>query len=209
MDYLPFDLTNIDADDVEALEEAYAVLRKKFRVSITEDHTFDIKKFDVFSNYKDISIGGSLLINHPEKGCYLTFVKVITDARDMHTQRAQSLSYCKYQVWACATLRSDFGRMMIRRETVIDRVLNLVHPTELHFDDYVAFNKKFNVVADDKIKAIPAMTRAFRNALMEIKAEDFVIEIVGSTLVIGNTQPIDARQIVYFAEIAGKLSTVK
>lgn len=206
MDKLPFDLTDIDADDVEALENAYIALRKKFKVSITEDPTFDLNNFEVFNNYKNISIGGSLLINHPEKGCYLTFVKVPTHIQN---GRGPSIDYYKYQVWASATLRGDFGRMVIRRETMTDRVLNVIHPTELHFNDHTVFNKKFNVIAEDKIKAVPAMTRAFRNALMEIKTDDFVIEIVNSTLVIGNVLPIDPKQVVYFAEVATKLSTVK
>jgi hypothetical protein len=206
MDKLPFDLTNISADDVEALEAIYTALRKKFKVSITDDPTFDLNNFEIFNNYKDVSIGGTLLINHPEKGCYLNFVKVL-----IHLQngRGPSIDHYKYQVWASATLRGDFGRMVIRQETMIDRVLNVINPTELHFNDHTVFNKKFNVGAEDKIKAVPAMTRAFRNALMEIKTDDFVIEIVDSNLVIGNTLPLDAKQVVYFAEVAAKLSTVK
>ena len=78
MEKLPFDTTDIDADDIQALEDSYKALRSKFKVGLTEDDTFDLKKFDAFSNYKDITVGGSLLINHPESGCYLTFVKVRT-----------------------------------------------------------------------------------------------------------------------------------
>jgi hypothetical protein len=206
MENLPFDITDIDADDVQAHEDSYKSLRSKFKVSLTGDDTFDIRKFDAFSNYKDISIGGSLLINHPESGCYLTFVKVRSEIKN---GRGPALNYYKYQVWASATLRSDFGRMIIRRETVIDKVLNLIHPTEMSFKDDPAFNKKFNVVADDKAKAVPAMTKAFRNVLMEIKADDFFIEIVNSTLVIGNILPVDPKQTVYLAEVASKLSRVK
>jgi hypothetical protein len=206
MKKLPFDTTDIDAGDVQALEYSYKALRSKFKVGLTEDSTFDIKKFDVFNNYKDISVGGSLLINHPESGCYLTFVKV-------HTQipngRGPVLDYYKYQVWASATLRSDFGRMAIRRETVVDKILSLVHPAEMYFKDDPAFSKKFIVIADDKEKAVKATTKAFRNALMDIKADDFVIEIVNSTLIIGNIGPVDPKQTVYFAEIASKLSRVK
>jgi len=206
MDKLPFDITDIDADDVTALENTYKALRSKFKVGIAEDHTFDIKKFDVFSNYKDISIGGSILINHPESGCYLTFVKVRTE---MKNGRGPAISYYKYQVWASATLRNDFGRMMIRRETVADKILNLVHPTEMHFKDDPGFSKKLCVVADDKTKAARAMTKAFRNVLMEIKADDFAIEIINSTLVIGNILPVDPKRTVYFAELASKLSRAK
>lgn len=206
MEKLPFDTADIDADDVQALEDTYKALRSKFKVGLTEDQTFDLKKFDIFSNYQDISIGGSLLINHPESGCYLTFIKIRTHIAN---GRGPAINYYKYQVWASATLRSDFGRMMIRRETIIDKILNVLHPTEMHFKDDPAFSKKLCVVADDKAKAAPAMTKAFRNALMEIRTDDFVIEIVNSTLVIGNIQPVDPKQTVYFAEVASKLSRVK
>jgi hypothetical protein len=206
MEKLPFDTTDIDAGDVQALEDSYKALKAKFKVGLTEDNTFDLKKFDIFSNYKDISVGGSLLINHPESGCYLTFVKVRTQIQNA---RGPAMDYYKYQVWASATLRSDFGRVIIRRETVVDKILNLLHPTEMHFKDDPAFSRKFNVVAYDKEKAASAMTKAFRNAIMEIKADDFVIEIVNSTLVVGNILPIDPKQTVYLADFAGKLSRVK
>lgn len=206
MDKLPFDLTDIDADEVTALDNTYKVLRSKFKVGIAEDTTFDISRFDVFSNYKDISIGGSLLINHPESGCYLIFIKVHTQVKN---GRGPAIDQYKYQVWASATLRNDFGRMVIRRETVIDKIIDLVHPTEIHFKDDPAFSKKLCVIADDKVKAARALTKAFRNVLVEIKPDDFTIEIIKSTLVIGNVQPVDPKQAVYFAEVASKLSRAK
>ena len=206
MDKLPFDTTNIDADDAQALEATYEALKAKFKIAITEDDIIDIKKFDVFGNYNDISVGGTLLINHPESGCYLTFVKVKTQVPN---GRGPAMNYYKYQVWASAILRNDFGRMVIRRETVADKILNLVHPTEIQFKDDPSFNKRFNAVANDKVKASRAMTKAFRNILMEIKENDLVIEIVNSTLVIGNMQPVDPRQTIYLAEVASKLSRVK
>src|SRR4051812_3026154 len=129
MQKLPFDTTNIDADDIEALEETYAVLKQKFKIGLTEDNTFNLDKFDVFRNNNDISIGGTLLVNHPESGCYLIFVKVRTHIQNA---RGPSLDYYKYQVWALATLRNDFGRMIIRKETIVDKILNMVHPTEMH-----------------------------------------------------------------------------
>jgi hypothetical protein len=206
MEKLPFDLTDISADDVQALENSYKALRSKFKVSLAEDHTFDRGKFDVFNEYKDSSVGGSILINHPENGCYLSFIKVRTN---IPNGRGPAVNYYKYQVWASATLRSDFGRMTIRKETIVDEILNLVHPTGMHFKDDRAFSKKFCVVAGDTEKATSAMTKAFRNALMEIKNDDFAIEIVNSTLVIGNIEPIDPKQTVYLAEVASKLSGVK
>ncbi len=206
MEKLPFDLTGIDAEDVGALEASYQALRSRFKVAIAEDKTFNTRQFDAFNGYRNLSVGGSLLIGHPESGCYLTFVKVLTR---IPGGRGEWLKYYKYQVWACVTLRNNFGRMLIRRETVVDKILDLVHPTEMHFKDDPVFSRKFCVIADDRGKASNAMTKAFRNILMETRADDFAIEIVGSALVIGNTHAIDPKGIVYLAEIAGKLSRVK
>ena len=202
MEKLPFDITNIDADEVRALEDTYEALKAKFKVAITEDNIIDIEKFDIFGNYNDISVGGTLLINHPESGCYLVFVKVKTD---IPNGRGPAIDYYKYQVWASAILRNDFGKIVIRRETIVDKILNLVHPTEMHFKDDPSFSRKINAIADDKVKASRAMTKAFRNILIEIKMNEFLIEIVNSTLVIGNIQPVDPRQTIYLAEVASKL----
>ena len=206
MENLPFDLTNIDADEVHALEDTFKLLKAKFRVSVSEDTTFDIRQFDLFNNQTDISIGGTLLINHPESGCYLHFLKILTKVLN---GRGPAISYYKYQVWASATLRNNFGKLVIRRETVVDKIINLVHPTELHFKDDPIFSKKINVVADDKDKAARSMTKAFRNVLLEISRADWHIEIINSSLIIGSIQPIDSKQTVLLAEVAGKLSRVK
>jgi hypothetical protein len=206
MQDLPFDITNIDADEVKALDATYLLLRAKFKVSISEDHTFNTGNFDVFSSIEPFNIGGTLLINHPESGCYLHFLKV---PLQIDNGRGPAINYYKYQVWASATLRNDFGKMAIRRETIVDKVLDLVHPTELHFKDDPAFSKKFNVVAGDKQKAARSMTKAFRNVVADIGKSDWEIEIVNSSMVIGSTQPVDPKLTVYLAEAAAKFSRVK
>jgi hypothetical protein len=203
---LPFDITHIDADEVQALEATYLLLRAKFKISITVDSTFDTRDFDVFGHIDASNIGGTLLINHPESGCYLHFLKVPAQGKK---GRGLARNHYKYQVWASATLRNDFGKMAVRRETIVDKVLDPIHPTELYFKDDPAFSKKFNVVADDKQKATRSMTKAFRNVIAELGKTDWEIEIVNSSLVIGSAQPIDPKQTVYLAEIAAKFSRVK
>jgi len=203
---LPFDITHIDADEVQALEATYLLLRAKFKVSISADTTFNTRNFDVFNNNEPTDIGGTLLINHPESGCYLHFLKVPAPGKK---GRGPARNHYKYQVWASATLRNDFGKMVVRRETMVDKVLDPVHPTELYFKDDPAFSKKFNVVAVDKQKAARSMTKAFRNVIAELGKTDWEIEIVNSSLVVGSAQPIDPKQTVYLAEIAAKFSRVK
>jgi len=201
MQELPFDINNIDADEVLALEVTYRLLREKFKVSVSEDKTFDIREYDVFAAIDPDNIGGTLLINHPESGCYLIFLKV----NDPDSGKDQY----KYQVWASATLRNDFGRLTITQEKVADKMENPGHPTEVYFKDDPAFSKKFNVVAANKSKALRSMTKAFRNVIADTAKTNWEIEIVNSSLVIGGVRPVDPKQTAHLAEVAGKFSMVK
>lgn len=201
MQELPFDINNIDADEVQALEATYQLLKEIFKVSISQDKTFDIRDFDVFSHVDPDNIGGTLLINHPESGCYLIFLKL----NDPQTGKDQY----KYQVWAAVTLRNDFGRLTVTQEKVADKMENPAHPAEIYFKDDPAFSKKFNVVAVNKSQAQRSMTKAFRNVITDTAKTNWEIEIVNSSLVIGGVCPVDPKQTAYLAEIAGKFSRVK
>jgi hypothetical protein len=201
MQELPFDISNINADEVLALQATYLLLKAKFKVSINEDQTFDFRDFDVFSSVDPENIGGTLLINHPESGCYLIFLKMPDNESDKNGY--------KYQVWASATLRNNFGRLGVTLETAADKMANPEHPSEIYFKDDPAFSKKFRVTAADRQKASRSMTKAFRNVITEISKTNWEIEIVNSSLVVGGVQPIDPKQTVYLAEIASKFSRVK
>ena len=208
MEKLPFDTTSLDADDMQVLEASYKAVKEKFKVSLTNDDAIKLKEFDVFSDCRGATIGGTLLINHPESGCYLTYVKVKTGIKTGQGPGA-GISYYKCQLWASAILRNDFGRVIIRKETLVDKILNLVHPVELHFKDDPAFSSRFYVVANDQEKATRAMTSNFRATIMNIRLDDFIIEIANSILIIGSNQLISPEQAVYLADFASKLSVIK
>jgi hypothetical protein len=203
---LPFDTIDTDANDIQALEDIYASLKEKFNVGLPIDVDIRLNQFEIFSNYPGASIGGVLLIDHPEAGCYLLFVKVPTHIQN---GRGPSLDYYKYQIWAYATLRNDFGRVIIKRETLVERLLNMIHPVELKFESDPVFNKNFNVVANDKQKATDAMTSVFRNAIKNIELKNFVVEIVNSSLLIGSIELITPQQAIDLSVTASNLSAVK
>jgi len=201
MQDLPFDINNVDADEIQALEATYHLLKGKFKVSVSEDSTFNIRDFDVFTHIDPENIGGTLLINHPESGCYLIFLKV--------NDPDSGKNHYKYQVWASATLRNNFGRLTVTHEKNADKMANPGHPTEVYFKDDPAFSKKFSVIAANKSQAQRSMTKAFRNVITETGKTNWEIEIVNSSMVIGGVRPLDPKLTVYLAEIAGKFSRVK
>lgn len=206
MENLPFDTTNIDQSDIQSLKDIYENLKNGYTISLVKDSQILLSEFDVFRNSPDAYIGGTLLINHPENGCYLNFVKIQTI---LENGRGPSISYFKYQIWASATLRNNFGRVIIRRKTLVDKILNVLHPVELHFNDDSSFTNSFFVVANDENKAISALTKNFRNVVSKIQLDDFTLEIVNNKLIIGNNRIITPQQALYLAELTTKLSVVR
>src|ERR1700709_983939 len=94
---------------------------------------------------------------------------------------------------------------MIRPETLKDKILELVHPIELDFAEDKAFSDTFHVLINDHEKAIAAINRNFRNAVLDVRADDFIIEIVEHTLVIGNRKPIPPEKAIHLAEFVARL----
>lgn len=203
MNNLPFDTVYLAADEVQALEDAYKALKSKFNISLPGADAH-INKFEQFNNEQEAKISGTFLINHPTIDCYLTFVKIHYD----FTAGKTNLKYWKCQAWAFVNLKQDFGRVLIRRETFADKILSLVHPTELKFKDDKVFSDHFYVVTNDPEKATAAMTPDFRKVIIDMMYKDFVIEIINKTLVIRNNQPINTDDTVHLAELASKIASV-
>jgi hypothetical protein len=209
MHNLPFDTVGIDADEVQALEDSYKALKAKFNIEIPGKTNLHINKFELFNNNQNSTIGGVLLINPPVNSCYLTFIRSFyAYSAGGRGGGSQNSSYYKNQAWAFVDLKKDFGRVLIRRETFTDRLMELVHPVEVKFADDKVFTHYFYVVANDNEKAIAAMTPDFRSIIKDYVNEGLVIEIVNYTLVIGNSNPITAGQTVYLAEIANKIAAL-
>jgi hypothetical protein len=210
MHNFPFDTVDLDANEVQTLEDTYTALKAKFSITLTSDGDASLNKFELFNN-NGAKIGSTLYINHSDTACYLNFVK----SRFSYSyggrggKGGQSFVYDKYQVWAFVALSIDFGRVLIRKETFTDRVLEIVHPIELKFRDDKVFSQYFYVVANDVEKAKAAMTPDFRNLLANQMYKDFVIEIIGNTLVIRNNQPINPEVTVHMAELASKIASLK
>jgi hypothetical protein len=97
---------------------------------------------------------------------------------------------------------------MIRPETLTDKIIELIHPIELDFAEDKAFSDTFYVLISDHQKAIAGIDRNFRNAVMDIRENDFVIEIVNHTLLIGNRKPIAPERAVYLAEFVMRVCSL-
>jgi hypothetical protein len=203
---LPFDTCGINADTVQALEDTYAALRAKFNISIPNDINLHINRFETINANPDISVGGILQINNTANECYLAFVKIHEHYHNIRS--ATDADFYLYKVWAFITLKNDFGRVLLRRETFADRLANIIHPVELDFKDDKPFSHKFYVVTNDEQKALLAMNWNFRNSIMDM-GDDIEMEALNHTLIISNNRTLDVEKTVQLAEFAVKIAALK
>lgn len=205
MDNFPFDTVALPAEIVDSYEHIYNALKARFGIQLTGDINFQLEQFEVFRNYVDINIRGSYVIRHDNNNdCYILFVE--THSRE--TTRHGVADVYKFQTWALAYLKHNFGRVLIRRETLADKFIELVHPVELDFEEDKAFSDTFYVLVNDHEKAVSGINRNFRNAVMDVREDDFIMEIVEHTLVIGDDELVSPEKAVHLAEFICRLTSL-
>ncbi len=64
----------------------------------------------------------------------------------------------------------------------------------------------FYVIVSDVQKATAGIDRNFRNSVMDIRDDDFVIEIVDHTLIIGSHHPVSSLKATHIAEFVNRLA---
>lgn len=188
-------------DEIKLFKETIQLLGEKFKIQPV--WSTKIKGMEVFNPDLVDNIVGILLMNGNVRGFYLVFLKMY--GRRMGWSDP-SVSYKDYHAIALATLEKDFGRVLIRKKSIVDKVTNLILPVELKFKDDKTFNKRFYVVVNDKDKAHSCMTPGFRSIVRELNKDNYIINIVNRTLIIECFENINPQQIVKLAEFADKLS---
>jgi len=196
---LPFNTLNIFGDELKTLEDICNTLQNKFGITTADDFGIDVKKFDCVNCNANADLNGEIFVN----GCYLALMYI---ANQTYTRYQSYVS--GNQLWAFVKLKKDFGRILIRKETLTEKVIELIHPIEIDFPDDKHFSDKFYVVTNDKNKATLAMNWNFRDALMDMH-DDWMVEIVNNHLLVYNNRAMDVDEAVQMVEFAGKIASLR
>ncbi len=205
MENYPFNTVGLCSEDVDCFNDTYRALKVKFNIEIPGHIDFNLDQFDVFKNYLGVDLLGSYVINHLDCDSYIFFIQ--THCKVTPPKGIGSYIDDACQLWALAYLKKNFGRVLIRRETLADKIIELVHPVELDFEDDKPFSDTFYVLVNDHQKAIKAIDRNFRNAVMDIRKDNFIIEVVEHNLIIGNTDPVSPEKAIYLAEFVSRVAS--
>jgi hypothetical protein len=202
IDY-PFDTIGLDGEHTDLLMDTYELLKENFEIQPTGDIDFHLEDFEVFRLYSNVNVRGSFVIKDARTDCYILFVEV--EYTRPSASRHGDTHHKDLQTWALSYLKHDFGRVMIRKETLADKIIELVHPVEIDFAEDKAFSDTFYVLANDFNKAFANMNRDFRNAVMDVRHDDFTIEIADHTLIIGDRKAIFPGRALHMAQFVTRL----
>lgn len=205
MNEYPFDTVSLSGSVIDHYDEIYHTLKSEFNIQFTGDINFQLEEFEIFRRYTDVNIKGSYVIKTDNNNdCYILFVEAHGRLPLKHGME----DIYQYQTWAVAFLKCDFGRVLIRRETLADKIIELVHPIELDFPEDKPFSDTFYVLVNDRDKASRAFNRNLRNAVMDIREDNFIIEIFEHTLLIGHTDLISAEKAIYLAQFVARIASM-
>ena len=186
----------------ESILEVYNNLKNNFTTAFDPGFSFNFKEFESFSYNEITSFGPVISVSRPFNSFYLIFVEV---NYIISPGRYSSGIHTDFQVWGVLFLKNDYGHILIKPETLLDKIHDLINPSELNFEDDKEFSKKFYVVTNDKSKAESRLSKDFRNQIKNISAKDFIIEIIGNKLIIGNKKTPHSKSA---AEFAGFMNAV-
>ena len=201
-----FDASGLDAPYLDSFDATCRALKDKFKVEVPGHINFQLQQFEVLKHYNNVNTRDAFAIKNGGLDSYMLFLELSHKA----TVKKNDLKHHHpYQPWALTYLRQDFGRVIIRTETLFDKLKELLLPIELDFKEDKPFSDRFYVLTDDRHKAETAMNQAFRDAVMAIKETDFIIEIYEHTLIIGNRKPILPEHACYLADFVNRLTNLK
>jgi len=204
MNTLPFPTYELSEDNVESILEIYNKLKISLSAEFDFDLTLNFKNFELFRYYESYHIGPVVRFQNNSAIFYTAFIQVAYKAT--YANKFVHPPIKEYQTWGVAFLKSNFGHILIKPETLLDKIHDLIKPIELEFEDEKEFSNRFQVVTKDKLKANLQMTPTFRNHIQNIQTKDFVIEIIHNTLIIGNKKVIKTGSARDFIEFLAKVS---
>ncbi len=197
MDKLPFETQGLEDSDIQLLLDTYNLLKAMYPIKYDIDFTYNLKDLEVLADYKRADIIAPFDIVNCNKS-YITFTEVEYTYRG--GPRGSDREAIEYQAWGITKLSRNFGHIIIRPETIIDKIQEIFGHHKVDFKEDEAFNNKFYVLAADKEMAGIDLNDSFRELMVNFEVKDFVIEILNNHLIIGNKQPMVPKQTCYFAE---------
>lgn len=189
---LLFPTYGLTAEQVQLITQVYETVKHS-----RPDAEFDFDFQPALGNYEAIQghygswhCGPVLRMEKDPTSKYLCFINVNWNALGSGLCSIPS-PYADFQTWGVAGLGRKYGHVLIRPETTLDKIRELIHHAEINFEEDREFSKAFYVLANEEETARKLLGPAMRKAIAGLKLKDFVVEVIDDVMIVGDNKCID------------------
>jgi hypothetical protein len=140
-----------------------------------------ILHFDSLTNYSQVILSEAIEIKKNQQLSFLLLLSMTFSYKSTKSPQNET-RFSEYELIGIATLKKDYGRVLIRPETIEDKINNLFLSTDIDFDFNKGFSKKYYVVANDETKVRKCISNSFLETVRGFSGLE--IEIDGNILMV-------------------------
>jgi hypothetical protein len=138
-------------------------------------------RFDSLNDYTKVVLSEAIEIKKHQQISFLLLLSMTFSYKSTKSPQNET-RFSEYELIGIATLKKDYGRVLIRPETFEDKIKNLFLVTDIDFDFNEDFSKKYYVVANDETKVRNCTSNSFLEAVQAF--DDLEIELDGNILMV-------------------------
>ncbi len=172
----------LSLDEINAIEEILSNYSNQFQEidqpTEEEKNVFSIvDEALILKEYDNIEFNKLLNIKELTKSAWLTLVNV---DYSLYSGKQRQI-YGDLQLIGIKVLRFNYGHLLIRPETLGDKITELFHHTEIDIKEFPEFSSKYYFISDNEALAL---SFASQQRLMLIETQkEITIEIINNTLI--------------------------
>jgi hypothetical protein len=193
----------ISWEEEELVREIINDIKKNYQV---EEAALPVKLelFHLLKGYDSVREYRTVRITHGPNPTCVSFIK----AQFVYSTKSGPATRTSMQAYVFVTLSRDYGHLVIKKETLRDKLNELFQPLELDFEDDKQFSRRFYVLAKDKEKALYLITQDLRDELKKMRP-DVYIEVINNVMMIANEQGAADESLFELLQLGCKLSGMK
>ncbi|MEI6347663.1 MAG: hypothetical protein WCP69_06930 [Bacteroidota bacterium] len=149
-----------------------------------------LSSFDSYQEYTMVVISETVKLVKNQNQSFLSLLNINYIFKELKIpQNIQE--QCIYEVIGLTELRKDYGRVLIRPETIADKIAEIFEQVELDFDTDKEFSRKYYVLSNNESKFRMQVTTSFLNCIA--KFDNLEIEINKTILIVRTRKPFSSE----------------
>jgi hypothetical protein len=122
--------------------------------------------FESMTSYPMVVLAETVALANQHQKSFLCLLSLSYSIKSRRSPQSEQ-SFSEYEIFGIAELRKDYGQVLIRPETISDKISDVFIHTDVDFDLDEEFSRKYYVDASDedklRLRITPAFLRTYRN----------------------------------------------